>query len=216
VVLSALWLLILFLGIPAWIYSVGGVDAVKHFLFEETDWPRVFLMAALPPIGLFLFIETIGWVIRGSQGLASGEPRAGLRLSLAVVILLAGLSGLWIAGRPFLRHEELTCAGKVTWEGNGSFPDRIALTIAHDGVRVGGAGGEMSSFEGGLPYKICSESEDELDMEYSARLECGKDDVAPRYGQLNKILGNLRLSRSLNGRPFVGEYKCEPAKRVVK
>jgi hypothetical protein len=33
---------------------------------------------------------------------------------------------------------------------------------------------------------------------------------------LNKVLGNLRLSRSDRRYPFVGDYKCKSAKRVLK
>ena len=74
----------------------------------------------------------------------------------------------------------------------------------------------MSTFEAGLTYKICFESQNELDFEYSANAECANKDIAPHYGHLNKVFGNLRMSRLLGEQMLLGNYKCEPAERVIK
>lgn len=136
----------------------------------------------------------------------------GLRLVFGV--LIAGLAVLPSAGCQFFRDEELVCTGTVTF-GQETLSDKLILKVLHREIRVSGQTGKTSTFEAGLPYKICSESQNQLDFEFSTNVECGKKDVAPRYGHLNKALGNLRMSRLLSEQTMVGDYKCGTGERVL-
>jgi hypothetical protein len=127
--------------------------------------------------------------------------------------LIAGLSVLSGAEAQFGRSEELVCSGRVTY-GQNKFSDQVILKVSSREVEVNGQAGETSTFEAMLRYKICSESENELEFEYTTAEKCGSNST--RAGHLNKVLGNLRLPRSDRGQPFVGDYKCKPAQRVLK
>ena len=133
---------------------------------------------------------------------------------VTVGALVAGFCILPSAEGQFGRSEELVCNGSVIY-GQNKFPDQIILRISNREVEIKGQAGELSTFEVYmLPYKICSESRDELEFEYTDAEKCG---IKPtRAGHLNKVLGNLRLSRSDRGQPFVGDYKCKAAQRVLK
>lgn len=136
------------------------------------------------------------------------------RLVITVGALVAGLNVLPSAEAQLGRLEELVCSGSVTY-GQNKFPDQLILKVSNREVEVKGRAGEVSTFEVYmLPYKICSESRDELEFEYTPSEKCGTNST--RAGHLNKVLGNLRLSRSDRGQPFVGDYKCRPAQRVLK
>ncbi len=135
------------------------------------------------------------------------------RFIVMVGALLAGLSVLPSAEAQFGRSEELVCSGSVTY-GQNEFPDQLILRVSNREVEVNGQAREVSTFEVYvLPYKICSESRDELEFEYTTSEKCGTNST--RAGHLNKVLGILRLSRSDRGQPFVGDYKCKPAQRVL-
>jgi len=86
------------------------------------------------------------------------------------------------------------------------------LKISSREVVVSDHDEEISTFETMQPYKICSESDKQIHFEYTMAEECGRDST--RAGYLNKVLGNLRLSRSDRGQLFVGEYQCKPAERI--
>ncbi|MGC2458731.1 MAG: hypothetical protein WA435_12140 [Gallionellaceae bacterium] len=110
---------------------------------------------------------------------------------------------------------ELVCSGTVHY-GNYSFEDELALRFSGTEVEVSGEAGQTSTFESGLPYKICSESKNEVEFEYSTKSECGKESTRlARYGYLQKILGKLKLKRMLLDKPFYGDYNCKPAARVL-
>ncbi len=111
------------------------------------------------------------------------------------------------------RSSELVCNGSVTY-GQRTFSDQVTLRISTREVEISGQEREISTFEGMLQYKICFESQNELDFEYTTAEKCGINST--RAGRLNKVLGNLRLSRSDRGERFVGEYSCKPAQRVLK
>ncbi len=111
------------------------------------------------------------------------------------------------------RSQELVCSGTVTY-GQKTFSDQVILKVSKSEVQVSGEAGMISTFEGILQYKICFESENEVDFEYTTAQKCSSN--ANRAGHLNKVLGNLRLSRSDRGEPFVGDYKCKPTQRVLK
>jgi hypothetical protein len=113
----------------------------------------------------------------------------------------------------FGRSQELICSGSMMY-GQNTFSDQVILKVSNREVEVSGKAGMISTFEGMLRYKICTESQNELDFEYTTAEKCGSN--ATRAGHLDKVLGNLRLSRSDRGEPFVGEYKCKPAQRVLK
>lgn len=134
-----------------------------------------------------------------------------VRTLINVGIVGASLFALTTANAESLRQKELTCNGTVTW-GKKTFSDQVVLGVSNDEVKVSGGAG-ISTFEGGLPYKICFEDKDEMGFEYTAELQCGKGST--RRGYLHKVGGNLRLTRSDRGEPFVGEYKCKPAQRVL-
>jgi hypothetical protein len=135
-------------------------------------------------------------------------------VSRAYVPVLGLVAGAQLGG-----FDEFVCSGTVQYGKNPyeTFPDRVTLRVSSREVLVGGEAGQTVTFEGMLPYKICSESGNELDFEYTTAPGCGAGST--RAGQLNKALGTLRLSRSDLGEPlvnFVGEYKCEPPQRVLK
>src|SRR6266568_1710989 len=110
-----------------------------------------------------------------------------------------------------LRSKELICSGVVTY-GQKTFTDQIVLRLSDDEVEVSGQSGMTSTFEGMLRYKICSESENEIDFEYTTSHKSGSN--VTRGGRLQKVVGSLRLTRSDRGEPFVGNYKCKPTQRV--
>jgi hypothetical protein len=135
------------------------------------------------------------------------------RHTVTVGALVAGLSVLPSAEAQLGRSDELVCSGSVTY-GQEKFSDQVILQVSNREVAVNGQAGEISTFEGMLRYKICSESRNELDFEYTTAEKCGSNST--RAGHLNKVLGNLRLSRSDRGQPFIGNYVCKPAQRVLK
>jgi len=130
-----------------------------------------------------------------------------------VATLAASLLVLPQASAQLLRSKELVCSGTIT-HGKDKFTDQIVLLFSSNEVAVNGEAGMTSTFEGMLRYKICSESRDEVDLEYTTPNKCGSN--ATRSGHLNKIVGSLRLTRSDRGEPFIGEYKCKPLKRVLQ
>ncbi len=65
-----------------------------------------------------------------------------------------------------LRSKELICSGVVTY-GQKTFTDQIILRLSDNEVEVTGQSGMTSTFEGMLRYKICSESENGIDFEYT-------------------------------------------------
>jgi hypothetical protein len=132
--------------------------------------------------------------------------------TIIVAAVVAALVVLLSTGCQFFRHEELDCTGSVTY-GPIKVEDRVILKVYHREVKISGQAGETSTFEAELPYKICSESENELDFEYTTTTKCGHNST--RTGRLNKVLGTLRLSRS-DREPIVGEYMCKPAQRVLR
>ena len=110
---------------------------------------------------------------------------------------------------------ELDCSGSVKW-GKDTFPDELVLNFSGKEVEISGASSQISTFEGGMPYKVCSESKNEIEFEYSTGSECGKDHGGiARYGHLQKVLGSLELRKLLNDKPFIGNYKCKPTTRVL-
>ncbi len=111
-----------------------------------------------------------------------------------------------------LRWQELVCSGTVTY-GKNTFSDQIVLRFSNNDVAVSGEAGMTSTFEGMQHYRICSESENAVDFEYTTSNKC--NDGATRIGRLNKVAGSLRLTRSDRGGPFVGEYQCKPTQRVL-
>lgn len=132
---------------------------------------------------------------------------------LRVGTLAASLLILPGANAELFRSEELVCSGTVTY-GQNTFSDQIVLRFSSDDVEISGEAGMTSTFEGMLPYKICFESENEVDFEYTTSQKCGNN--ATRNGRLHKVVGSLRLTRSDRGEPFIGEYKCKRAQRVLK
>lgn len=135
------------------------------------------------------------------------------RLVVTVGALVAGFGILPSAEGQFSRSGELVCSGSVTY-GQSKFSDQVILYVSSREVEVNGQAGKISTFEGMRRYKICSESQNELDLEYTTAEKCGTNST--RSGHLNKVLGDLRLSRSDRGQPFVGDYKCKSAQRVLK
>ncbi len=134
--------------------------------------------------------------------------------AVAVGALVCGLSVLSAAQAQLGgRFEELVCNGSVSY-GQSKFSDRITLKVSSRDVEVNGRAGDLSTFEGVHRYKICSESQNALEFEYTTTDKCGTDST--RAGRLDKVLGDLRLSRSDRGQPFVGDYKCKPLQRVLK
>jgi hypothetical protein len=131
---------------------------------------------------------------------------------VSVVFLGASLLILSGANAQVLRSKELICSGTVTY-GQKTFSDQIVLRFSNHEVGITGESGKISTFEGMLRYKICFESEDEMDFEYTTSPKCGSN--ATRSGRLHKFVGSLRLSRSDRGEPFVGDYKCKSAQRVL-
>ncbi|BBP01734.1 hypothetical protein [Sulfuriferula nivalis] len=132
---------------------------------------------------------------------------------VTATIIAAGLLVFSEANAQLLRSDELVCSGIVTY-GKNTFSDQIVLRFSNNDVAVSGEAGMTSTFEGLLRYKICSESENEADFEYTTSNKCGSK--ATRSGHLSKVVGSLRLTRSDRGEPFIGEYKCKPAQRVLK
>jgi uncharacterized protein YlbG (UPF0298 family) len=132
---------------------------------------------------------------------------------VTVGAIVAGLSIFPSAEAQFSRSEELVCSGSVTY-GQSKFSDQVILYVSNREVEVNGQAGKISTFEGMRRYKICSESQNERDFEYTTAEKCGTNST--RSGHLDKVLGNLRLSRSDRGHPFVGDYKCKPLQRVLK
>src|ERR1017187_10326567 len=98
----------------------------------------------------------------------------------------------------FGRSQELVCSGSVTY-GQKTFADQVILKVSNREVEVSGKAGMISTFEGMQRYRICTESQNELDFEYTTAEKC--DSNATRAGHLDKVLGNLRLSRSDRGEP---------------
>ena len=146
----------------------------------------------------------------------NGRPKGCMSILRSLVI--AGILTVSIvlpssAGAQFDQSQELVCSGTVTY-GQKKFSDQVILKASNREVEISGKAGMTSTFEGILRYKICSESQNELDFEYTTAEKCGS--TSTRVGHLNKVLGNLRVSRSDRGEPFVGEYKCKPAQRVLK
>ena len=125
----------------------------------------------------------------------------GLGTLLSLLVLLE-------ANAETSRPKDLICDGTVTY-GHKTFSDQVTLRFSSEGVEVGGKAGMVSTFEGMLKYRICAQTESELNFEYSTSPKCGGN--ATRTGRLHKTAGNLRLTRSDRGDTFVGDYKCKPA-----
>lgn len=132
-----------------------------------------------------------------------------VRLTVVCCACIAMASCNW-------RPTELLCTGTVSW-GKETFSDKLMLRVwqwPHPReVEVSGEG-RLSTFEAGLEYKVCFESVNELDFEYTTELKCGSA-ASTRYGHLHKVTGNLHLSRSDRGPEFAGDYTCKPAQRVL-
>ena len=126
--------------------------------------------------------------------------------------LTASLLALTAANAEVSRSKELTCSGTVSY-GQETFSDQIVLRFSDSDVEVSGEAWMTSTFEGMLRYKICFESENEVNFEYTTSQQCGN--TSTRTGYLQKVVGSLRLTRSDIGEPFVGNYKCKPAQRVL-
>src|SRR5712664_193398 len=107
------------------------------------------------------------------------------RLVVAVGTLVYGLGVLPAAEAQLGRsEEELICKGRVSY-GQNEFSDQVTLKVSSRDVEVSGRAGELSTFEGIYRYKICSESQDELEFEYTTVDKCGAHST--RSGHLDKV-----------------------------
>ncbi|CAN7782370.1 hypothetical protein LJR296_008106 [Cupriavidus necator] len=105
---------------------------------------------------------------------------------------------------------ELACGGQVKL-GEDVITDKFVLRIEGDTIEIRGEPGTLYTFDGAM-YKVCSESRDEVEIEYVA--QCGSG-TPSRSGRLQKVAGELTLRRYDMGKPFTGTYKCKRASRVL-
>ncbi|KWW32423.1 hypothetical protein AU374_06023 [Cupriavidus metallidurans] len=105
---------------------------------------------------------------------------------------------------------ELACDGQVNFGGDVT-ADRFILRVDGDAIEIRGEPGTAYTFDGAM-YKVCSESPDEVEFEYVA--QCGSGNPT-RSGELQKVGGELKLSRYDMGKPFTGMYKCKRVNRAL-
>lgn len=108
--------------------------------------------------------------------------------------------------------KEFVCSGKVTFGSDDPFPDQIVMRILDDSIEIRGKAGTLITFDGTV-YKICLDSKNEVDFEYSTTCRSGK---TTRVGNLDKVTGELTLQRFDMGQPFTGTYSCKAAHRVLQ
>ncbi|KAF7961418.1 hypothetical protein AWV80_00235 [Cupriavidus sp. UYMU48A] len=106
---------------------------------------------------------------------------------------------------------ELVCAGQVKL-GEDISTDKFVLRIDGNAIEIRGEPGTAYTFDG-TTYRVCSVSRDEI--EFAIAGECGSRSNLSRFGDLNKVTGDLTIQRFVMGKPFVGSYKCERASRVL-
>lgn len=127
--------------------------------------------------------------------------------------LLVGALSVGACDAKGSQPSELVCTGKATFGSNDAFSDQFVLRVLGDSVEIRGKPGTPVTFDGTV-YKICLDSENEVDFEYgTSSCRSGKN---TRAGNLDKVTGKLTLQRFDMDQSFTGTYSCKTAHRVLE
>lgn len=129
-------------------------------------------------------------------------------LSCALVSTIFLISG---ANARSWHAQELVCKGTAIL-GNDTISDEFVLRLSGSSIEIRGEPGATSTFDGTV-YKVCFESQDEIDFEYTTE-KCGTPN-STRFGSIQKVTGILKVSRKDMPMRFIGRYKCKPTRQTL-
>lgn len=107
--------------------------------------------------------------------------------------------------------KELVCKGTAT-QGNSTVSDEFVLRLSGGSIEIRGEPGTTSTFDGTV-YKVCFESQEEIDFEYTTE-KCGTPN-STRFGSIQKVTGILKVSRKDMPMRFIGHYRCKPTRQAL-